>query len=667
MAHKATENEQVVKEWTEDELVQYIQYLYRKGNLKRKAKMDDIIDIVEEKPIDGDAFWAIKNAKELRKILGDDLSDESRAIYTHLRKLKKKNAKELAPCEFQLEYVPIVDWDTETLQRFIASIDPNGKYFEYMSKFEGISGDMLLHKIKEQSSKVLSEEPFCIDDDEDRLIIWRKIQAISTQNNTQTPDVSDVVEQFKSLKSKLNKDTAPESARGSYHDDDDEIDDTKEKPLDIDSFKDKDPSKWSICEVVAWLCDLEGGKYAKYKPIFIQFESDGECFEYFNDTLLIQYGIKSVAHRRNIVNAAHGLLCEDLGLKSLNANSHIAIKNGLIICIVIGQYEAKRDVTDVANDVAYYRNVLSAKYNYKLMSSVDMKLNPGYTMTEEHVKAYVTKQCIPELLGDSNDPDAEPKYDALLVALSGHGTIDSIICSDSKKITYSNVRKWFQSHDALKKIPRFFCVDACRVRDDKEEQINDKEEKKYADDGSGSIDRNGGTGPIGLTATIMGNAEGLTVKGGKVAKYLCTEWDEEYEKNAFNPCALKPFGTLFTSAVVRIQNDTKNDKQRQKLMINEYDRLIDNVVFVPSTISRGGNPHDGTTPIIDDDLRNVLNPQAGGSTTDLMGYYFQFYDAGIIDNAALSALTENRLNELVVDIKPFHRRELLRRVQALNN
>eukprot|EP01083_Nonionella_stella_P078229 213959_1 len=62
-----------------------------------------------------------------------------------------------------------------------------------------------------------------------------------------------------------------------------------------------------------------------------------------------------------------------------------------------------KDIPDVCCDVANYRSVLSREYKYKLMCSVDMDGNPGYTykMSKQDVADYINNECLPELLGGS--------------------------------------------------------------------------------------------------------------------------------------------------------------------------------------------------------------------------------------------------------------------------
>eukprot|EP01083_Nonionella_stella_P161252 527878_1 len=351
----------------------------------------------------------------------------------------------------------------------------------------------------------------------------------------------------------------------------------------------------------------------------------------------------------------------------------------------------REDIFDVCRDVANYRNVLCAKYKYKFMSSVDMKGNKGYKMNKSDIERYIS-ECLAELIGGTLIRPTV-KYDALLVAFSGHGTIDSIVCSDSKMIKYSTIRGWFHE-PVLRRIPQFFCVDACRVMEDKKEiddmkQAHDDddglvsrglsvkkapavtimEDKKEIDDMKQAHDDDDGLVSRGSpvkkapAVTIMGETEGQIVRGGKVSKYLCRQWNREFEANKFNEEPIyRPFGALYDAAYAQVENETA-----QKLTVAEYDRHIDDVVFTPKERDRGTARKDGMEPLIDDDLRNILLPQKDSkmsSKMNLLQYFFTLFNNGYRDNNALRALTKQKLNNLRIT-KQFHQKELLRRVQRL--
>eukprot|EP01083_Nonionella_stella_P093567 262277_1 len=669
MAHKP--NEDVIKGWDEDDVTQYIEYLHRKGNLKDKDKMETIRDQFDDKEINGTKLWDITKVNDVKAIIGDECDEfkqEAKGIFRHLKQLKK--GKFDAPCEFQLEsYVPIVDWDPSTLQQYIAAIiDPNGKYHKYMPNFNDISGDILLHKIDNQSSTVLSKE-FGIND-ADILEIWDKIQTIATKDNAETPTVSEVREAFKIVEAKLSKYT-PKTASESVRDSADDNDEADEKALGIDR-KDKNYTEWSLDEVVTWLCSLRDGKYKRYEKTFRENETEGECLPLLDkDLLKDDYGIRSVAHRHGILEAVEELKQGKPIVSSTQyrntaevnnqstfitgySASQIMVQNLFIICIAIGEYLAadRENIYDVCRDVANYRNVLGEKYKYKFMSSVEMKGNVGYKMTKTDVETYIN-ECLKELIkGEGIKQTTE--YDALLVTFSGHGTIDSIVCSDDQMIKYTTIRGWFRKLAALNQIPRFFCVDACRVDVKDEEEIDDM---KQPTEECGLVKR-GSTAP---SATIMGQIEGNIVQGGQVSKYLCKQWEEQFDVNRYIPNAIyQPFGALYGAAYMQVKNETP-----QKLTLAEYELEINDVVFKPIDRNRG-QLKDGAEHVVDDDLCNILRPYApGGTKMNLMQYVFKFFNAGVRDNAALSTLTENRLKELKIEMLHFHQIELLQRVHAL--
>eukprot|EP01083_Nonionella_stella_P080097 219910_1 len=389
----------------------------------------------------------------------------------------------------------------------------------------------------------------------------------------------------------------------------------------------KHPTKWNVEEAIAWICSLENGKYERYKPNLIARECAGDDFEYLNDDELCRYEVFKPSHRREILRAIRDLLSK---------------------------------YNDVCRDVANYRDVLGGNYNYKFMTSVEMKGNEGWTMNKSDVESYVINECLAELIRGT----PKEQYDALLVAFSGHGTIDSIVCSDSKMIKHSTIRGWFESQNAFKTIPRFFCIDACRVTVKESKQDDEEIEDMKKDSGKQSKKRKKEIEPMKQkpSITVMGHTEGHTVAGGKVSKYLCKQWNAEFEANKSNPQPMyKPFGVLYEAAFEQVLIETP-----QKLTAAEYDRRIDRVVFVPKDRNRGAEDNaqvDGTAPVIDDDLRNVLIPQEH-APMNLLPHFFTLFNSGYRDNRSLAALTKSKLNQLGITM-PFQQKELLRRVSRL--
>eukprot|EP01083_Nonionella_stella_P087927 244819_1 len=233
-------------------------------------------------------------------------------------------------------------------------------------------------------------------------------------------------------------------------------------------------------------------------------------------------------------------------------------------------------------------------------------------MNHDDVKNFIKKECIPEITGISC---AQINYDALFVAISGHGTSDGVKCSDGKIIRYSRIRQWFESPNQLKEIPRFFCIDACRVVEKvKGNDVVEKAQGKVA-----------GTN----ATTIMGTTEGNTVKGGKVSQYLCAELERNFKENEFAGNWMK-FGDLYDAAYARIKEETKHDDQPQQLTMTEYDRPVDQIVFRPMSVSRGTSYRavaDGTAQLADDDLKSILDPQVD-SKMNLSEYFFVLLNSG---------------------------------------
>eukprot|EP01083_Nonionella_stella_P175849 613602_1 len=139
-------------------------------------------------------------------------------------------------------------------------------------------------------------------------------------------------------------------------------------------------------------------------------------------------------------------------------------------------------------------------------------------------------------------------------------------------------------------------------------------------------------------------------------------WNAEFEANKSNPQPMyKPFGVLYEAAFEQVLIETP-----QKLTAAEYDRRIDRVVFVPKDRNRGAEDNaqvDGTAPVIDDDLRNVLIPQEH-APMNLLPHFFTLFNSGYRDNRSLAALTKSKLNQLGITM-PFQQKELLRRVSKL--
>eukprot|EP01083_Nonionella_stella_P282928 962935_1 len=152
MAHKyhETDNKETVTEWDEYAVAKYVKYLRRRGHVKTTDDaMTEICEAIVHQKLNGKKLWNIKSASDLQPIVGDKFSKERNKIRTHLMKLKNIKGTIEAPCEFRLDGYKIVKWQSQTVQQFIATIEhPDTgeyRYNKYFDRFEGITGDILLH------------------------------------------------------------------------------------------------------------------------------------------------------------------------------------------------------------------------------------------------------------------------------------------------------------------------------------------------------------------------------------------------------------------------------------------------------------------------------------------------------------------------------------------
>eukprot|EP01083_Nonionella_stella_P283036 963285_1 len=93
----------------------------------------------------------------------------------------------------------------------------------------------------------------------------------------------------------------------------------------------------------------------------------------------------------------------------------------------------------------------------------------------------------------------------------------------------------------VKQIPRLYCLDACRVKDSKKMK-KEMDEMTHSDDEEESAFASRGWKGEAPAATIMCQTEGHIVRGDKVSKYLCKQWDAQFKANEFND---KPFHKPF--------------------------------------------------------------------------------------------------------------------------
>eukprot|EP01083_Nonionella_stella_P220938 789952_1 len=334
--------------------------------------------------------------------------------------------------------------------------------------------------------------------------------------------------------------------------------------------KDTPPEKWNGEKVATWLCSVENGKYARYKDGFIENEVDGEDLAEMDKSVLArpQYHIKKPSHQRGVAQAIQNLLskwndphddddemvddiADDDDSKTDTANSR---NNPLIVCVGIAKYKAPLDDLDTAGDIRMYQALFEGVYNYKVIAN-----DPSKPMNPNDLKKFLGIARGQHLYDFGS---LQLNYDSLIVTFGGHGTYDSVICSDGTKFRHKSIRDVFKM-DEFKDIPKIFLFDACRV-DDYE---GDEKQKGRALNAASSF-----------SSTLM-TSEGHKVYGAKICKYVTEEFKRMHHNQKFTP-----FGKVYRAACDKIRKETNNE---QDLVLCEHDYHIDDVVFVPRDKARG--------------------------------------------------------------------------------
>eukprot|EP01083_Nonionella_stella_P147912 467382_1 len=271
-----------------------------------------------------------------------------------------------------------------------------------------------------------------------------------------------------------------------------------------------------------------------------------------------------MAHRKQIKNGISAHSAAKLHHKSNNEskeneeqieNETIRRKNVLVGCVGIAKYYELKDLS-TANDIAMYRSLFEDKYNYKVIAN-----DPSQPMNKEEMERFL--RTVRKHLYDFIDDKLN--YDGLIVTFGGHGTSDSVICSDGSKFRHKAIRKIFFI-DELKDIPKIFLIDACRSSNI--EDMNDELTQKTRSTFTAST----------FSTTLM-TSEGHTVRGAKICRFITAKLGDIYQRDQFTD-----FRTVYSAARAKIKHETNNE---QDLVLCEHDYHIDDVVFVPRDKARG--------------------------------------------------------------------------------
>ena len=241
----------------------------------------------------------------------------------------------------------------------------------------------------------------------------------------------------------------------------------------------------------------------------------------------------------------------------------------MVISIGISKYESNiyENLPDVDNDISYYNDVFNKIYHYKFFKN-DLRNK----WTRNDIKKFMRKYKKRELLIENDEGDIELKHDGLILTLSGHGSYDSLICSDGKRYKYKDKRQFFSNEDELCKIPKIILVDACRIDDD---NINNNNNNQLTTRAPAAKQ---------FSSTIMATTEGNTVRGGKIAFSIAKEFNKNFQDNNDLKQELqkwKKFGSIRKAAKKMIAEHTD-----QSMVVNEHDDDIDEVIFLPSNCNK---------------------------------------------------------------------------------
>eukprot|EP01083_Nonionella_stella_P174361 604177_1 len=196
-------------------------------------------------------------------------------------------------------------------------------------------------------------------------------------------------------------------------------------------------------QVSAFLSDLG---LEQYIEAFMEngFEAMEELKDLTNDEFK-EMGVVKIAHRKKIQKGITAHLTTNSNHKkkeeSKQNEKQIAIerenitrKKALVICVGIAKYIYLKNL-NTAKDLTMYRSLFEDKYNYTVIAN-----DPSQPMNKDDVEGFLRKARNIDLYDFA---DGRLNYDALIVTFGGHGTLDSVICSDGSKYKHKAMRKIF--------------------------------------------------------------------------------------------------------------------------------------------------------------------------------------------------------------------------------
>eukprot|EP01083_Nonionella_stella_P066565 175374_1 len=362
----------------------------------------------------------------------------------------------------------------------------------------------------------------------------------------------------------------------------------------------------------------------KYEELFKKNEIKSmQDIEGLTDSECQGIGFKAFGPRKRIVKAINAYFKEfeeeskenDFDISNADDTSTKCYVNALVICIAIAKYIATLDNLDTEKDIQVYRALFEKQYNYTVIPN-----DPSKTVNPKDLTQFLRDAR--RKLYDFNEDKLN--YDSLILTFGGHGTYDSIICSDGSPYKHKEIRDVFAIHE-LKDIPKIFIFDACR-----------------SDDGYRGNDKPKGRAIATATtfsSTLM-TSEGHKVYGAQICKHVTQEFQNMCRKNDF-----VAFRNVCRAARDNIRKETNNE---QDLVVCEHDYDIDDVIFKPRVKARGtkGKRYDADTKQMSvplDFLGKFL------TKIQMECYYQKFQEKGYDKKRMLEIVDEEALIQLGID------------------
>ena len=131
------------------------------------------------------------------------------------------------------------------------------------------------------------------------------------------------------------------------------------------------------------------------------------------------------------------------------------VRNGVVACIAIGKYDHPNYVNlPVHRDVDNVRE-FSKELGYKF---IETKRPNKLSWTKREIKEFM----IQDVGGSFFKKSGKPKYDCLLVFVTGHGERHAVVTSDGQVVDREKIHRYISlAHDQIREIPRIFIFDAC--------------------------------------------------------------------------------------------------------------------------------------------------------------------------------------------------------------